>query len=306
MATKIVILSDPGIDGAFAISLALLDTNLEVLGLLATAGNVPHDRATKNLRVILEHVDPERWPRLGEAPAIDYPSDGRILHGPTGFGNTEFPAAEPINLLSSEKLLVEIARQYPGEVTLVCLGPLSVVDRALDLCPSLPGLLRRIVVVGGAYREPGNAGPVSEFHFHCDPKSARRTLKCGTPVTLVTLDLMRQVLFSPTDLLSLPTDASRACAFLRQIVPYGIASTSNYYGIEGFHLKDVLGVIAVGLQEAMRTKSMHVDVETRGELTRGMTVFDQRRWENPPPNVDLAIEVDCDLVRRYISRILQL
>jgi inosine-uridine nucleoside N-ribohydrolase len=306
MSHKVALLCDPGIDGAFAVALALHDPNLEVLGLLATAGNVSAERATKNVQILVDHLDPPRLPRIGAAPAVDYGVDGTKLHGPNGLGGVDFPCAPLHHLPASEKLLADLVRQHPHELTLICLGPLTTVARAFDLCPEAPQLLRRLVCVGGAYREPGNAGPVSEFHFFCDPQSARQVLRSGAPVTLIPLDLMRKVLFAPTDLLGVPTDGSPACRFLRQIVPFGIAATSNLYGIEGFHLKDVLGVVAVSLPALVRTRQMRVDVETRGELTRGMTVFDQRSWEPGNPNVDVAIEADTDQVRSYIGRVLGL
>ena len=71
-------------------------------------------------------------------------------------------------------------------------------------------------------------------------------------------------------------------------------------------MKDVLGIIAVAVPEALRTKPMRVDVETRGELTRGMSVFDQRPWESGMANVDLAVEVNGPMVRGYIEDVLQL
>src|SRR5439155_25991318 len=165
-------------------------------------------------------------------------------------------------------------------------------------------VIKRIVGVGGTFHEPGNAGPVGEFHFACDPPAARQVIQCGAPIELIPLDVMRKVLFSPTDLLGVPSDGSPACRFLRQIVPYGIAATSNLYGIEGFHLKDVLGVVAVSLPAAMKMRHMRVDVETRGELTRGMTVLDQRSWVLGKPNVDMASEVDATEVRQYMKRVL--
>src|SRR5207248_2174777 len=155
--------------------------------------------------------------------------------------------------------------------TVLCMGPLTVLARAMDRDPEFPVLVHRFVCMGGTMNEPGNAGPVSEFHFACDPLAARQVLNCGAPLTLVPLGVTREVLFSPSDLLELPAPASRACRFLRQIVPYGIGATSNLYGLEGFHLKDVLGVIAVSLGGALSTQPMAVDVETRGELTRGMS-----------------------------------
>jgi inosine-uridine nucleoside N-ribohydrolase len=304
MSQKVALLCDPGIDGAFAVALALHDPTLDVRGLLATAGNVPADRATKNIHILVDHLDPPRLPRLGAAPAVEYAHNGRALHGPSGLGGTDFPCAPLHHLPASEKLLVDVVRQHPGEVTLICMGPLTVVARAIDLYPELPAQLKRIVCVGGSYHEPGNAGPLSEFHFYCDPVAARRVLQCDAPVTLIPLDLMRKVLFSPSDLLALPSDGSPACRFLRQIVPFGIAATSNLYGIEGFHLKDVLGVVAVAEPSLLHTRHLRVDVETRGELTRGMTVFDQRQWEHPKPNVDVAFEVDPTEVRKYMARIL--
>lgn len=304
MSHKVALLCDPGIDGAFAVALALHDPELDVRGLLATAGNVSAERATKNIHILVDHLDPPRLPRLGAAPNVEYPVDGKALHGASGLGGTDFPCAPLHHLPSSEKLLVDVVRQHPGEVTLICMGPLTVVSRAIDLYPELPAQLKRVIAVGGSYHEPGNAGPVNEFHFYCDPPAARRVIHCDAPVTLIPLDLMRKVLFSPSDLLALPSDCSPSCRFLRQVIPFGIAATSNLYGIEGFHLKDVLGVVAVAAPGVIQTRHMRVDVETRGELTRGMTVFDQRPWEHAKPNVDVAFEVDAAQVRKYMTRIL--
>ncbi|MEI7684196.1 MAG: nucleoside hydrolase [Planctomycetota bacterium] len=305
MAEKIVIIADPGIDGAFAIALALFDPNLEVLGIGASAGNVSAEQATKNIHILVDQLDPPRWPRLGAAPDIAYEIDGRQLHGPTGLGNTDFPSAVLHNIPTSEKLLVDLVRQFPHEVTVVCLGPLTVLARAFDLHPGLPSLVKRLVCLGGTLHEPGNAGPLSEFHFACDPSAARQVVHSGAPIVLIPLDCTRKVLFSPKDLLDLPSDSSPASKFLRQIVPYGIAATSNQYGIEGFHLKDVLGIVAVSMPAAIETKHMAMDVEVRGELTRGMTVFDQRVWVQPTPNVEFAQHVDGQGVRDYINSVLR-
>jgi inosine-uridine nucleoside N-ribohydrolase len=302
MGHKLVLLADPGIDGAFAIALATHDPNLEVLGLAATAGNVTAEQATRNVQVILEQIDPPRWPRLGTAPQVEYEIDGTRLHGTGGLGGISFPCAQLHHKHPSDKLLIDLVRQHPAEVTLVCMGPLTVLARAIDRDPELPKLVRRFVCLGGSLNEPGNSGPVSEFHFACDPAAAQAVLQCGSPITLIPLDAMRKVLFAPTDLLNPEALASRTCSFLRQIVAFGIGATSNLYGIEGFHLKDVLGVIAVSLPGAVTTKPLRVDVETRGERTRGMSVFDQRPWSQSTPNVDCVLGVDSAAVRKYIEQ----
>ena len=304
MARKVILLADPGIDGAFAIALALHDPEFEVLGLAATAGNVDAETATRNVHILVEQLDPRRWPRIGAALPVEYDVDGTWLHGPNGLGGLSFPCAELHHTHPSDKLITDLVRQNPKEVTLVTMGPLTVLARALDRDPDLPGLLQRVICLGGAWHEPGNASAVAEFHFYCDPVAARQVLRCGAPLTLIPLDVTRKLLFSPSDLLELPAPESRTSRFLRQIVPYGIGATSNRYGIEGFHLKDVLGLVPLALPGAFNTRPMVVDVETRGELTRGMSVVDTRLNRSGTPNVELAVGVDVDAVRAYMNRIL--
>jgi inosine-uridine nucleoside N-ribohydrolase len=306
MAHNVVIIVDPGIDGAFAVALALHDPQINVLALAATAGNVPAEQATRNAHILVEQMDPPRWPRVGAALPVEYDVDGTRLHGPGGLGAVSFPCSELHHQHPSDKLLVDQVNLHPKDVTVVCMGPLTTLARALDRDPDLPAQVNRLVVLGGTVTEPGNAGPVSEFHFYCDPLAARQVLRCGAHITLIPLDVMRKVLFSPTDLLELPGTESRTGRFLRQVVPYGIGATSNLYGLEGFHLKDVLGVVAVATPGVLSTRPVPVDVETRGDLTRGMSVVDQRINTAAKPNVDLAVGVDGEAVRSYIGRVMRL
>jgi inosine-uridine nucleoside N-ribohydrolase len=305
MARKVVLVADPGIDGAFAVALALQDPGIEVLGLAATPGNVDHEQATRNVHILIEQLDPPRWPRLGKAPEVEYETDGTRLHGPGGLGGVDFPCARLHHPHPSDKLIGDLVRQHPKEVTLVTMGPLTALAHALDRDPDLPALVERLIVLGGSWHEPGNASAVAEFHFHCDPGAARQVLRCGAPILVIPLDVMRKVIFSPTDLLELPAPESATCRFLRKIVPHGIRATSNLYGIEGFQLKDVLGIIALTRPAALTTRPAAVDVETRGELTRGMSVVDARVSPPPKPNVDLTVGVDIPAVREYIEETLR-
>ncbi len=301
MMRKVIFVTDPGIDGAFAVALALLDPTIDVLGLAATAGNIGAEQATRNVHIIIEQVDPPRWPRVGAALPVEYDTEGASLHGPGGLGGVEFPCAQLHHPHPSDKLIIDLVRQYPREVSLVLMGPATAFARALDRDPEIAGLVERIVFLGGAWHEPGNVSPVAEFHFYCDPPAARQVLHCGAPLTLVPLDVTRKVIFSPTDLLNLPAPESRTSRFLSKVVPYGIRATANLYGIEGFHLKDVLGLIALTLPGALTTRPMVADVETRGELTRGMSVFDTRWVCKARPNLDLVVGVDDQAVRKYIE-----
>jgi inosine-uridine nucleoside N-ribohydrolase len=304
MMRKVILLADPGIDTAFATAIALWGADLDVIGLAATAGNVSAEQATKNIQILVEQIDPPRWPRLGAALPVEYEIDGTKMHGPGGLGGVTFPCAQLHHMHSSDKLLIDLIRQNPKDVTVIALGPLTTLARAFDRDPELPSLVQRLVCVGGAWHEPGNASAVAEFHFYCDPPAARQVLQSGVPLTLVPLDVTRKLLFAPADLLELPKPESRTCRFLRQIVPHGIRMTSNLYGVEGFHLKDVLGVVAVSRADLLTTRPVVVDVETRGELTRGMTVIDARPGQKATANADLAVSVEVAPVREFINSVL--
>jgi inosine-uridine nucleoside N-ribohydrolase len=304
MPRKVVLINDPGIDGAVAIVLALEDPDIDVLGVAATAGNVDAAQATQNVHAIIEQLDPPRLPRIGAALPAEYGIDGKRLHGANGLGNAALPSPRLHHPHPSDKVLVDLIRQAPHEVSVIVMGPLTVLARALDRDPELPQIVHRIVCVGGTWHEAGNASPVAEFHFFCDPPSARQVVRSGAPITLVSLDVSQKLVLSPRDLMEVPSPNSRSCRLLQQIVPFGIGATSNFYGVEGFHLKDVLGIIAVGLPSALSTRSMYIDVETKGELTRGMMVVDGRPLPEGSPNVDLAVGVDTVAVKDYILRTL--
>lgn len=304
MPQKVILIGDPGIDTSYAVALAMNDPSLHVIGLLATAGNVPADVATQNVHILVEQMDPPRWPRLGAAPLVAYDADGTRLHGPGGLGGVTFPCPRLHHPEPSERVLIELVRDNPHEVTVVLLGPMTVLARAIGQHPELPRLLERIVCVGGTWHEPGNASAATEFHVACDPVAARAVLHCGAPVAMIPLDVTRRVVYSPKQLLELPCRESRACQFLRQIVPFGIRATANVYGVEGFYLKDPVGIVALTRPTALTYKSVHVDVETRGELTRGMTVVDTRATPAGPANVQLAVGLDTAVVRGYIDETL--
>ena len=304
MARKLIIVGDPGIDGAFAVALALHDPELEVVGLAATAGNVSAEQATRNVHILIEQLDPPRWPRLGAALPIGYDIDALKLHGNGGLGGIDFPCAQLHHPHPSDKLLSDLLHLHPKEVAVVLMGPASVFARALDRDSELATLVERLIVVGGTWHEPGDASAVAEFHFFCDPPAARQVLRCGAPITLLPLDVTRKLLFAPTELLSLPDSESRTTSFLRRIVPHGITGAASLFGIEGFYLQDVLGLIPLVLPSALTTRSVAADVEVRGELTRGMSVFDARWGSSAKSTIEVATGVDAAAVRQYLQRIL--
>src|SRR5688500_12591123 len=140
MPTKLVIDADPGIGDAFAIAIALLDPEVDVVALTATAGQVSGAQASHNIHAILALLDPDRRPRIGdcERPVPALPEDGRefsplLLNGPGGLGDCSPPVATLHHRHEAVKLMAELVRSEPNEITLLTLGPLTNVELAVDM-----------------------------------------------------------------------------------------------------------------------------------------------------------------------------
>lgn len=304
MARKVILDVDPGIDDALALSIALFDEALEVEAVTAVAGNVDAARATRNVQAIIEQLDPPRLPRIGAASDPDHglPTDTTHLYGADGLGNTHFEVAELHNVHPAEKVIADVLRQSPGEVTIVALGPLTNIARALKRSPDLPDLVNQLVIMGGSVEAPGNATPAAEFNIYCDPVSAREVLRSPLTKTLVPLDITGQVVMTYDLLDQLPPEVTRVGKFLRRVLPHAYRTHHQLLGFEGIHVHDAVALMTVIEPQLFSTDVMAVDVETRGELTTGATVFDRRMPPVWRRNIDVVTNFDPDAVRSEIIR----
>jgi inosine-uridine nucleoside N-ribohydrolase len=306
MPRKVIIVGDPGIDTSFAIALALHDPDLDVVGLLPCAGNVSAEQATQNVHILTDVLDPRKWPRVASAIPVTYELDGTSSHGPTGLGDLNLSVTTRNPPPPADKVLIELVREHAREVSIVCLGPLTTLAHALNRDRDWPKLVERVVIVGGVHREPGNAGPVSEFHLYLDPDAAKTVLAAELRPLMIPLDVTRKLIYSPTEVFDLPNPTSKTCTFLSQIIPFALRASMNQYGIEGLHLKDVMGIAAVAVPGSLTMHKRYVEIETKGEFTRGMSVVDERRNSGGQPNVDLATNAAVGDIRQYIDRILKI
>ncbi|MED5448227.1 MAG: nucleoside hydrolase, partial [Planctomycetota bacterium] len=195
---KLVIDANPGIGDALAIVLALRDPGVEVLGLTATAGRVAGPVATRNIQAVIDAIDPFRRPRVGSSSGASSPlASTASLDGPNGLGGWDVPVVELHQRHESARLLVEIVRDQPHEVTLLTLGPLTNVSLASEMAADFFDLLGGLVCLGGAVGVGGDVSAVSEFNVLASAESARRVLVCPTIKTLVPLDVSRRLVMSP-------------------------------------------------------------------------------------------------------------
>lgn len=302
MSRKVIIDCDLGIDDAVALCMLLLDEQLEVLAVTATEGVVPADQANHNLQAIVTEIDPERHPRLGLAsPAEDAPPvDTRYLFGNDGLGNSDLEAFQRQHTMMSDKLIVDCARANPEEVTLVCLGPLTNLARAIRREPNLPSMLSQVVMVGGSLTATGNISPCSEFNFYFDPIAAREVLATRMTKTLIPLDVVREVTFGLDLMDQLPGEDTRVGWFLKQIFPFAFRAFRQQLGLENITLNDAVGALALMDPDLFEFEQMVGDVETEGELTRGVLVLDRRRELREAPNVTVATSLRTEDARQYL------
>lgn len=293
MPRKVIIDCDPGIDDAVALCLALFDTRLDVLAVTATGGNVPTEQASRNVQLIVEQLDPSRLPRIGVPnPSNNMPAaDARHLNGNDGLGNSNFRVSALHHAHLSEKLIIDTVRAAPDEVTIIALGPLTNIAAAFQRDRELPSLVDRIIIRGGSVNGVGNITPAAEFNIYCDPASARTVFRSATTKTLIPLDVTNQVTFTLDLVGQLPSDFTRAGAFLHRVLPFYFRAFRQH-GLESARLHDAVGLVAALHPELFETAEIAGDVETSGELTAGTTVFDRRDSPDWRSNMEVAVGVD--------------
>lgn len=304
MPRKVIIDCDPGIDDAVALTLALFDPRLEVVAVTAVAGNVPAERATLNVQAIIERLDPPRYPRLGAATAAeDIPYiDSRHLNGSDGLGGIGLAVSQLARQHPAEKLISDEIRAAPGEVTILCLGPLTNIARALQREPDLINHVGRLIIMGGSVKCVGNVTACAEFNIYCDPPSARTVFRSPTTKTVIPLDVTDQVVWSLDLLNQLPDETTRAGKLLRKVLPHLFRSFRQELGLERIDLPDAVAVAAMLQPELFQTVELSGDVETAGDLTLGATIFDRRPNSLQRADIEVALEVDAAAVRDCILR----
>lgn len=306
----VVIDTDPGIDDALALMLALRAPELQVTLITTVAGNVPVAMATTNARHILALSQPSNWPVLAQGAARplrrplpaatgDHGADG--LGGLTRLrrqdGSLRYPIPpQPAVHRRAVQRLLHMVETYGSDLTVIALGPLTNIARATQQAPDLMRQLGRLVVMGGAINVPGNVSAVAEFNIHVDPHAADLVFTAGLPITLVPLDVTRQVRLTQTFLQKSGRGSGNALAYATRQMMRQVLQRSEPSGLA---LHDPLAVAVAIDPSLVRVTTLPVRVETRGQHTLGMTLADHRhtarRTPQSPP-LDVALEVDAQRV----------
>jgi len=303
MPRKVLIDVDPGIDGALALAIALFDPRLEVVAVTATGGRVSPAQATRNVQLLIEQLDPPRWPRIGTAWNEQLcGANGTRLHGANGLGNADIPSVGLAKLLPAEKILVEEIRDRPEDVTILALGPLTNLMQVMQREHTWISRVGRVLISGGTYVGPGDVTPAAELNFFNDPLAARQVIRSAMTKTLLPADVARQLSFSFDLLDRLPPESTRMGRLFRKILPFAIRAQRQILGREELELNATAALVALTNPELFESQDLACDVETEGQLTLGATVFDLRNVREWRPNVEVLTALDAAAVRDCVLR----
>lgn len=292
----IIIDTDPGQDDALALLLALASPELEILGMVAVAGNVPLNLTQRNIRLVCELAGRPDIPVYcgAERPLIRPLVTAEYVHGKTGLDGAELP--EPTMPLREEfgpDFIVDTVMNRPaGSVTLCTLGPLTNVALAIAKEPGIVPRLKELVMMGGGFFEGGNITPVAEFNIYVDPHAAKIVLESGIPITMLPLDVTHKALTSQARIdafRELGTRVGDACVGWLEFFE---RFDEDKYGTDGGPLHDP-NVVAYLLKPGIYSgRHINVEVEVGSELTMGMTVADWWGVSDRKANVNFIRDLD--------------
>jgi len=331
--TRLIVDVDTGIDDSVALLYLLARDDADILAVLSTAGNVPTAQVAINNLAWLELCG---RPDIEVAVGADGPVSAPLrttedTHGPQGIGYAVLPdPTRRPSERSAAQAWIDLTREHPGELVGLVTGPLTNLALAIRADPELPGRLKRLVVMGGAFQHPGNTTPVAEWNISVDPEAAaevfaafsavpedRSPIVCGLDVTeriIMRPEHLRRLAeladSTPAETIRTEDDASTRSATSNPVVRHLSDAVRFYFEFhrdhgQGFiaHMHDPFAA-AVALDPGIaRYRSATVDVETEGRITRGQTVADWYGLWQRSPNAYVTWETDADafledLIRR--------
>jgi purine nucleosidase len=301
--------TDTASDDAVAILMALRWPDVKVEGISVVAGNVPLEMCSTNARYTVELCGKQTPVYEGAAhPLIREPFWAYFFHGPDGMGGMNYP--DPQRLPCPEPavdVLIKTIRENPDEITLVTLGPLTNIALAVSLAPDIVDKIPAVYVMGGAACTVGNVTPAAEYNIWVDPEAAHMVYHADLPLVQVGWELCRgEANLSEYDLAKIRAMNTPYGHFTIDCNRQAIQTNREWLGDPALPLPDpVTMAIALDPEVATRQSKHYVDIETNSELTRGMTVVDERGVTEKDPNVTVVWEIDIPRWKETLYRTLR-
>ncbi|MBV5297070.1 MAG: nucleoside hydrolase [Rhodoferax sp.] len=313
---KVIFDTDPGVDDAMALYYALAHPGIDVVGITTTFGNVWVEQATANALYLCMLAGRDVAVAQGASKPLvklaEPPPD--FIHGADGLGNLphRLPVTAQADPRGAARFIVDTARQYPGEITVVAVGPLGNLAAALQLDAKLPTLVREVILMGGTVIESGNVSPVAEANIWNDPHAADVVFTAGWPLTMVGLDVTHQVILPLALFWEIAAHHQHPAT---SMLYHAVQFYSGFYSqhdplvgaINGCYGHDVLAFVVLTNPELFRLQAGRVRVAVDG-LAQGQTMmqrkpvsYPQPGWHDSIPHTQVCLEVQAQACIRVIE-----
>jgi len=304
---KVMIDCDVGVDDALALILAFHSPELDVKAVIGVNGNVSLEQVFENIQKVLSLIQPKNKPLIAKGanqPLKGKPVYAHSVHGQDGLGGARMDRGGGKEWWQSypepaDKLITKTARQYPDEITLIAVGPLTNLALAIQRDLDAIRKLKEIVIMGGAVRTGGNITPHAEFNIFSDPLAASIVFGSELPITLVPLDVTHQVSLTShwmeQRVIPLRNSFSK---FAIEATGYDVAR-HQFRNKELIHLHDPLAVGVVIDPELVTKEKLSIDVETQEGQYYGRTSETRER-----PNIEVCLKVNATgFLELFLSRL---
>ena len=294
MTKRIILDTDPGIDDSLAILLALASPEITLEGLSVVHGNSSTEQGAINALSVLELAKASHIPvyKGCELPLVQPSLLAPETHGEQGIGYAKLSA--PLGRPQIQKgcdYLIEKVMSSPGEITLVCIGPLTNIALAIRQEPRIVENVKEVFIMGGAIRHEGNTTALAEFNTYVDPDAAHIVFHSGMPITLTPLDVTYQCILMKQDVGQLLKIDSPITKFIADATRFYMEFHDEYQKIDGCVINDPMTLALTFMPEICDYEELYVDVDISTGVGLGNTFADFYNYDKKAPNMKVALGV---------------
>ena len=302
---RIIVDTDPGIDDAYTVLLALASPEIQLEALTTTQGNVTLEKATHNALAILELCNASHIPVAAGSmyPLVQPLRASADVHGESGIGDAKppEPKIKPVEQHAVDYLIDRVLAE-PNEISIFPIGPLTNIAMAIRKEPKFAKAVKELVIMGGAIQENGNVTPLAEFNIYVDPHAAHIVFHSGIPITLIPLDVTNKCLFKQEHVERLVKVNSPITRFIKDAIKVYLKFSYDH-GLDGSALHDPLTLATIIAPELLTLNEYYVDVDHSGGVAMGKTFADIFDVTKKPANMKVAMDVRGDeFIELFVQR----
>ena len=302
----LIIDSDPGLDDALAIGVAVARPELDVLAVTTVGGNADVRHCTENALRLLHAYGRDDIPVAEGAagPLVGHVVRATEVHGESGVGSTVLPAATSAAVEEhAVELMARLLRDAPEPVAIAPIGPLTNIALLLRLYPDLAERIAHLSIMGGSIGE-GNTTVSAEFNIYADPEAADVVFRSGVPITMMGLDVTHQALLDRSSSEALRATGTASAAIAAELTDYALDRNMEGGGRTTAAIHDAVAVSHLAIGDLVDVAPYHVAVDTTDGPARGRTVCDGQpyrlRRDGRQPNADVGIRIDRGRFERVL------